>query len=398
MSSNRVKKEIYLDYAAATPLDERVKKAMESHWQVRFGNPYSIHSFGKAARKSLESARGDIAQVLGARRDEIIFTSGGTEANNLAILGVAESFKNEKRARLSSPHIISTQFEHSSVLEPLAHLRKKGFEITLVGVSEGGMVDIKKIQRSLRKETILVSVMYVNNEIGTIQQIDRIGRIVKDFRKKNNLRYPYFHTDASQAPRFLPVNVSTAGVDLLTLDGAKIYGPKGVGILFVKSGTRVTPLVFGGGRDVLRAGTENVPSAIGFAKALSLCNTLRKKEYEKIEKLRHYFIRVLSSCVPGALLNGDTKRSIPGIINVSFPGLSGEALLIALDVGGVFVSTASACSSTNTDISHVIMSLSKNGKRARGSLRFSIGRETTKSELLKAIRILTSIIKKKHSL
>lgn len=387
----KIKNKIYLDHASATPLDQKVYSAMKNYWSVNFGNPGSIHSVGLAANTALEDARKKVAMVLGARSSEIVFTSGGTESDNLAISGVANLFKkNSNGAKL---HIVTTEIEHHAVLNPIKYLENSGFEVTYLKASDKGLITAEQVRSALRENTVLVSVIYANNEIGTIQPIREIGNIIKKVR--GDRPYPVFHTDACQAPGFLNLQVSNLGVDLMTISGSKIYGPKGSGILYVKTNTPIDPIFLGGGQEGgLRSGTQAVPLIVGFAAALEMAEKKKKsKDLARMIENRDYFIRSVLSVFKNVKLNGDTKLRLPNNANFYFPGVSGEQLVIELDVRGVMVSTGSACSSREEAPSHVISSI-YGEKRAESSIRFTLGRSTTKKEVTRVIKILDSILRR----
>ncbi|MAZ40819.1 cysteine desulfurase NifS [bacterium] len=386
------RRNVYLDYAAATPVDPRVMKRMRPFFSDTFGNPHSIHAMGKEAKESVEEARKEIAGVLGIRSKGIIFTSGGTEANNMALLGVVRAIK--KEGKVKNPHVITTEFEHSSVRELPKELEREGCLVTSIPVTEAGVVNIDALKKALTKNTVLVSVMMVNNEIGTTQPVREIGNIIKEHRTKNASVYPYFHTDASQAPRYLSTVVAALGIDLMTLDGAKIYGPKSVGVLYKKEDVPLLPLMWGGGQEnVLRPGTENVPGIVGMAEALTISHTQRTKDNEHLEKLKHYFIDSLQKQIFDIEINGDPENSVPGIVNVLFYGHDGERIVIFLEGHGVYTTTSSACSNGGGDPSHVIASLGRNPKEAMSSVRFSLGRETKKADIDYVVKVLSTLEK-----
>ena len=386
----KIKRTTYLDYAAATPLDADVLKKMHPFFYEEFGNPYSIHTMGMRAREAILDARKKIAMVLGAKPNTIFFTSGGTESNNLAILGVARAVLNDRK--IKEPNIITTQFEHSSVREPLEILKKEGFSITHIPVNKDGVLDIEFLRKNLRPETVLMSIMYVNNEIGTIQPIKEIGSIIKKWRAKNKTAYPYFHTDASQAPRYLPILVNGLGVDLLTIDGAKIYGPKGVGALYKKEGVPLSPFMWGGKQENgLRPGTENVYGIVGLGHSFSQCLKRRKKDETKLIALRKYFIYEIQKAIPCAEVNGG-KKTVSGIINIMFRGHDGERILTAFEDRGIYVTTSSACSTGRHGVSHVLRSLGRSVLEAKSSIRFSLGRETQKEDILFTVNALKEIL------
>lgn len=378
-------KKIYLDTAAATPLDRRVLRVIRPYFGRHFANPSSLHAGGVLARRAVAAARQDTARALGAAAAEIIFTSGGTEANNLALFGVAKA--------LGRGHIITTVIEHASVLEPCRALARAGFALTYLPVKSDGLVEPTVLKKALRPETILVSVAYANNEIGTIQSIREIAKIIRHFRKSPDISgFPYLHSDACQAARFLDLDVRRLGVDLLTLNSGKIYGPKGVGCLYVRSGTPLAPLQRGGGQEQnYRSGTENVPGIVGFALALELCSELRVKEAARLGKLRDYFIERLLK-LDNVTLNGSPTTRLPNNVNVSFAGADSEYLVLSLDAAGVAASSGSACSAQTKDASYVIRALGGSEDEARGAVRFTLGRETTKGDLDYVLKILPAIL------
>jgi len=386
MTKNKTKR-IYMDHAAAAPMDKRVKKAMEPYWTENFGNPNAIYKEGLIARSAVETARKDIAKILGARVKEIIFTNGGTESDNLAIFGIAKNFK--------SGHIITTKFEHHAVLNSCKRLEKEGFEVTYLDVGKEGVINPKDVAKVLKPETILVSIMYANNEIGTVQPIREIAKAIRDFKKKNGAVFPLFHTDACQAPSYLDINVERLGVDLMTINGSKIYGPKGIGLLYAKNGIKLEPLLYGGEQErKLRPGTENVPAIVGLAEALKIADKDREKESARLVKLRDYFINRLLGEIPKTVLNGHPAQRLPNNINVSILDAEGESIVLYLDEAGVSCSTGSACTSESLEPSHVILAIGKPHAYAHGAMRFSLGRSTTKKDIDYVMKVLPDIIKK----
>lgn len=385
---------IYLDHAAATPLDKRVKRAMDPFWEKHFANPSSLYAFAKTAREAVDSSRRIIANILGAKPREIIFTGSGTEANNLAILGIARKFK--------KGHIITTQIEHESVLEPCGQLEKEGFAVTYLPVDLYGFVNPENVRRVLRSETILVSIMYANNEIGTIEPISEIAKEIKKWKienrkNKSNSRFPLFHTDACQAAGYLGLNVEKLGVDLLTINGSKIYGPKGVGILYKRNEVELEPIIYGGGQEEgMRSGTENVPVVVGIARALEIAKKEKDKESKQLATLRDYFIREILSRISGAVLNGPNMGSddrLPNNINFTFPGLDAERAILELEKYGIYASSGSACSAREGAVSHVLKAIGRSQEMARSALRFSLGRGTTKKDLNRTIEMLLRIMR-----
>ena len=394
---------IYLDNAAATPTDRRVVKAMKPYMNKVFGNPSSLHKDGILAKNVIERARESIAQVFSAHKDEIVFTSGGTESNNLAIVGVVNAFRAESN---STPHIVVSTIEHPSVLNTVKALESEGkISATYVPVGEDGIVDTSELKKSLRPETILVSVMYANNEIGTIQPIKEIAKIVRHFRKtksedstKENKEstYPYLHTDACQAVNYLDVNVARLSIDLMTVSGAKIYGPKGVGALYVKRGTKVSPIIYGGGQESgVRPGTENTPAIAGLCEAVVYTEKIKESENVRLEAVRDYFIGETKKLFPECELNGDKHKRLPNNVHISIHGVDSEQLVIELDAKGVSVSSKSACKSRDEGISHVLRALSRDDKRsALGGIRFSMGRNTKKKDIDYVLNILPKIVQR----
>ena len=389
-----LKKKVYLDYAAATPMDKRVVRAMKKYWNKEFGNPNAIHQEGVKVKKALEKARGDIASLLSTHADEIIFTSGGTESNNLAIKGLIEHLKEE----VKNPHIITSSIEHPSILEVCQNLEKEGVEVTYLKPDKEGLINPKDIKEALRENTVLVSIMYANNEIGSIQPIKEISKIIRHFKKqyqKDNTDYPFFHTDACQAVGYLDIDVLRLNIDMMSVSGAKIYGPKGVGFLYKKRNVALSPIIIGGGQEKgLRSGTENIPSIIGLAEALKIVKEVKEKENQRVQSLRDYFIDSLLSNYNFTSLNGSKKERLPNNVNVSFSDIDNERLIIELDAKGIFASAKSACQSHQSDASYVIMALGKDKKEANSSVRFSLGRQTTLRDINYVLKTLLKIINK----
>ncbi len=369
-----------MDHAATTYLDERVERAMKPYWIKEFGNPSALYKEGRDARKAVETARADIAKTIGARPEEIIFTSGGTESDNLAIFGIAKNF--------GKGHIITTKFEHHAVLEPCKVLEKQGFSVTYLDVGENGIVEPKDVKKSLRPETILVSIMYANNEIGTIQPIAEIGKILKKHEA-------VFHTDACQASEYLDLNAEKLGVDLMTVNGSKMYGPKGIGFLYAKKGIKLTPIMRGGGQErKLRPGTENVPAIVGLAEALKIAQKEKEQESERIAGLRDYFTERLLKEIPKTVLNGHRLKRLPNNINVSILDVEGESVILYLDEYGIACSTGSACTSEDFEPSHVILALGKPRAYAHGSVRFTLGKRNTKKDIDYTMKKLKEVVEK----
>ena len=382
-------KRIYLDHAAATPLDEKVLREMKPFFSDIFSNPSSLHSGGVAAKQAITGAKNNVAKTIFAHPDEAIFTSGGTEANNLAIFGVCEANTDKK-------HIMTVKTEHSSVLEPVKALEKKGWKVTYLTVSAEGFIDLRELKKMISKEAVLISVMFANNEIGTIQNLSEVGKIILKYRKENNTGFPYIHSDACQAAEYLRLNVEKTHVDLMTFNGGKIYGPKGVGALYVRRGVKIMPIILGGGQEGdLRSGTENVPGIVGFAKALDVAQKKCEKETERIVKLSGYFFDKIIKISPNAVLNGPQLGNdrLANNLNVSFPGVEAEKLVIYLDSSGVQCSTASACTARTNEPSHVLEAIGKSNELNSSAVRFSLGRETTKKDLDSAALVLKTAIK-----
>ena len=380
---------IYLDHAATTYLDRRVFEAMKPYlWDI-YGNPSSIHYEGRKAKYAIYQTRKKIAGILNCQPIEIIFTGSGTESCNLAILGLSEAFKKEKG------HIITTKIEHSAVLRPCEKLEKEGFKVTYLPVDKEGLIDISDLEKAIRPETFLVSVMYANNEIGTIQPIKEIGSLIKKINNKRPASRIYFHTDACQTAGFFDLDTNKLGVDLLTLNSSKIYGPKGVGLLFARQGTPLRPIILGGGQERgLRSGTENLPGIIGLGKALEIVHKSKTKESKRLSGLRDYLIEGIQRRIPKTILNGHPKKRLPNNVNISILDIEGEAALLWLDKYGIFASTGSACDSQSLDPSHVILALGRPYSHAHGSLRFSLGEKTKKKDIDYLLKVLPKIVKR----
>jgi cysteine desulfurase len=375
-------KRIYLDYAATTPVDPRVLKAMEPYFSEKFGNTMSLHSFGQEAKTALEESREIVADLMGAKPSEVIFTSSATESNNLALKGVA--FANRKKGN----HIIISSIEHSCIMESAKWLEQQGFEITRLKVDKYGLVDPEDVKKAIKKETILVSIMHANNEIGTIEPIEEIGKICKE-------RGVYFHTDAAQSFGKIPINVSKMNIDLMTVSSHKMYGPKGAAALFVREGTKIEPILHGGGHEVgLRSSTVNVAAIVGFAEACKICKKEMEKEAKRLTKLRDKLIKGVLEKIPGSHLNGHPTKRLPNNANFWFEGVEGESIVIQLDLLGIAASTGSACSSEKLEPSHVLLAIGLRPEQAHGSLRLSLGRWTKEKEIDYVLKVLPKVIDK----
>ena len=373
-------KRIYMDYAATTPMHPDVAIAMAPYFTDNFGNPSSIHSFGRDARKAMDGARDNIAAFISARPDEIIFTSGGTEADNFALEGVA--YANEKKGN----HIISTPIEHHAVINCLGFLKKKGFKITYVPVDKTGLVDPADVKKAITDKTVLVSVMHANNEIGTIEPIAEIGAVCRE-------KGVYFHTDAVQTFGHLPVDVKKLNIDLLSASAHKLYGPKGVGLLYVKKGTKIMPYLHGGEQERgMRASTENVPGIVGFSKAVDIARSEMGDEEKRLVVLRDKLISGILSGIEDTRLNGHPTKRLPNNVNVSIEYIEGESMILRLDLEGIAGSTGSACSSGSLEPSHVLLSIGLPAEVAHSSLRLTLGRWTTEEEVNKVLETLPKIV------
>ena len=379
----------YLDYNSTTPVDPAVLEAMLPFLADNFGNASSIHSAGQRARAAVDRARDSVAKLIGAKLSEIVFTSGGTESDNLAILGLV-SGATPKSA--GPKHIVTTAIEHHAVLNSCQALASEGVDVTYVPVGSSGVVDPDEIRRPLRPETILISVMHANNELGTIQPIEEIGRIAAEADI-------YFHSDAVQSAGKLPLDVNRLGVDLLSISAHKIYGPKGVGALYVRTGTPLAPQFHGGHHERdRRPGTENVPGIAGLGKAAELAMANWATETERISALRDRLERAILESISSVRVNGDATRRVPNTTNLSFAAAGGEAMLIALDLLGIECSTGAACSSGAVEPSHVLLAIGLSPEEARGSLRFSLGRQTMPEEIDHAIATIPAAVARLRAL
>jgi cysteine desulfurase len=376
---------IYLDHNATTAVDPAVLDAMLPYFSADFGNASSIHTFGQRARAAVETAREQVAALLNARPQEIVFTSGGTESDNHAIFGVSlQSFTALTSA--TSPHIITTTIEHEAVLNACQALEKQGVSVTYLPVDRGGLINLDELRRALRPETVLITVMHANNELGTIQPLAEIGLIATEADV-------YFHADAVQSAGKIPVDVKALQLDLVSISGHKFYAPKGVGVLFIKSGTHLRQLVYGGHHQRgFRPGTENVAGIVGLGKAAELARLALEQDAAHISRLRDMLEQGILANVPDSRVNSADAPRTPNTTNILFPGLEGEALVIALDLKGLACSTGAACSSGAVEPSHVLTAIGLPAAEARASIRFSLGRHTTESEIAAALEIVPAAV------
>ena len=395
------KRRIYLDYASTTPVDPRVLKAMRPYFNQKFGNTMSLHGFGQEAKEALEKSREEVANLMGARTSEVIFTGSATESNNLALKGIALARRSPCLAGAPAKrvggggHVIISSIEHACVMESAKWLENQGFEITRLKVDQYGLVNPDDVRKAIKKETILVSIIHANNEIGTIQPIREIGEVIRKKSEILNLKSKiYFHTDAAQSFGKIPIDVNKMNIDLLTASSHKMYGPKGAALLFVKSGTKIEPLLHGGGHEFgLRSSTVNVPSIVGFAEACKICKNETQKENKRLTKLRDKLIKGILSKIEGAHLNGHPKKRLPDNVNFSFDFIEGESLVTQLDLLGIAVSTGSACSSATLEPSHVLLAIGLKPQEASGSLRLSLGRWTEEKEIDYVLEVLPKVVK-----
>ena len=371
---------VYMDHSSTTPVDPVVAEAMHPFFSGKYGNPSSLYTIGREAKRAIEEARQKVADLIGAKKEEIFFTGSGTESDNLAIKGIA--YKNREKGN----HIITSSIEHHAVLNTCKFLEKQGFNITYIPVSHEGLVNPDDVEKAITKETILISIMHANNEIGTIQPVREIGKIAKE----NEIP---FHTDAIQTAGKIPVNVDDLNVDLLSLSAHKMYGPKGVGALYIRKGTRLEPLLHGGGHERnMRPGTENVPGIVGFGKAAELAKEHLPDE-EKLAVLRDSLIKGILE-IEDSYLNGHTTKRLPNNANFRFSFIEGESMVLTLDMNGIAASTGSACSSTSLEPSHVLTALGLKPEEAHGSLRLTLGTGNTQEDVDYVVSVLPGIVEK----
>lgn len=383
-------KRVYLDHAATTPVDIKVLAAMKPYFTEKYGNPSALYALGREAKQAVESARKTVAELIHALPENIVFTGSGTESDNLAILGTAMAHADKGK------HIVSLAIEHHAVLKPLEELKKQGFEITFVPVSKDGLVEAGAVAQAIRKDTILVSIMYANNEMGAIQPMAEIGREILKFRKANNTPYPFFHSDACQAAGYLDLDVEKNHFDLMTINAGKIYGPKGVGVLYLRRGVRIKPMIWGGGQEKgFRAGTENAAAIVGLAKSLEMAQKQKEKESARERELAKYLWKKIQEKIDKVKLNGPElgEKRLPNNLNVSFSGIEGEAVLLYLDEYGVMCSTGSACTSESLEPSHVLRAMGLSYESAHGSIRFTFGRNNSKADVDYLMKFLPEVVK-----
>jgi cysteine desulfurase len=374
---------IYLDYAAATPLDERVEEAMKPYYRDLFYNPSATYTKALETKKALTNARLKVAGILGAKPSEIIFTAGGTEANNLALKGLL--------SKHPKGNIVLSAIEHDSVIIPA-----NNFDSRIVKVDQTGIIDIKDLITKIDDQTVLVSIMYVNNEIGTIQPIAKIAKVISEIRinrLEKGINTPiYFHTDACQASNYLDIHISRLGIDMMTLNGGKIYGPKQSGILFVKAGTRLNSIIDGGGQEHgLRSGTESVATANGFALALEIAQSSRNEESKRLSVIRDYFYAELKSLSSEIFINGSYKHKVANNVHFTIPGTDNEAVLFSLDKQNILAAAGSACSASSLEPSHVLGAIGMSDDLSRSSIRITLGRQTTKQQVDMAVKVLKKV-------
>ena len=372
-------KRIYLDYAATTPVDSRVIKAMEPYFSLEFANTMSIHGMGEEAAEAVEKARKQVAQLIEAKPERVFFTGSATESNNWVIKGIAWANRDKGK------HLIISAVEHDCVLRSAEWLKKEGWEVSILGVDEDGLIRLDELEKMIKKDTVLVSVIHGNNEVGTIQDLEKIGRICRD-------KGVYFHTDAAQSFGKEKIEAEKMKVDLLTASSHKIYGPKGAACLYIREGVKIVPLLHGGGQENrMRSSTVNVPAVVGFGKAAEICAKKMERENKRVKDLRDKLIKGILK-ISGTRLNGHPVNRLANNANISFKGIEGESLLLRLDMRGIEVSTGSACSSQSLEPSHVIVAMGLGAETAHGSIRFSLGRWTKEEEIDEVLKVLPKIV------
>jgi cysteine desulfurase len=378
-------KRIFLDHASTTKVDEEVIHVMLPFFSTYYGNPSSIHAFGRESREAVDTARTHVGDILGARDDEIIFTAGGTESDNLAIKGLA--YQNKDKRTTKGPHIITTTIEHPGVLEVCRHLEKQGFQVKYLPVDHQGLINLETLQNSISKNTFLLTMMYANNEIGTIEPIEEIGKITQEHDI-------IFHTDAVQAVTKVPIDVKKQHIDMLALSSHKIYGPKGIGALYIRNGVKIQPIIHGGGHEKgMRSSTLNTPGIVGLGKACELAKKRMTADNIRIKTLRDHLIKNVLH-IEESYLNGHPEKRLVNNAHFRFTGIEGESLLLGLDEEGIATSTGSACSSKKLQASHVLLAIGLDPVQAHGSLRMSLGRENTAEEIERVSKVLPQIVER----
>lgn len=379
-------KNVYMDYSATTPVKKEVLDAMLPYFSEHFGNPSSLYSIAQESKEALEKARGQVASLIGAKANEVFFTAGGSEADNWALEGVADALKDKGN------HIITTKIEHHAILHTAEYLEKHGIDVTYLDVDAEGRVNPEDVENAITDKTVLISIMMVNNEVGTIEPIKEIAEIAHNHGI-------LLHTDAVQALGNVPIDVDNMGIDLMSMSGHKIYGPKGVGALYIRKGTKISNFIHGGAQEMKkRAGTENLAGIVGFGKAAELANENLEIHINRVSELRDYFISEVTSKIPDTIVNGSMEHRHPGNANISFEYIEGESMLILLDMNGISVSTGSACSSKSLTPSHVLSAMGIPVERIHGTLRFTIGDPTTKEDIDYVIEKLVEIVQKLREL
>ncbi|MBU2700910.1 cysteine desulfurase [Sporomusaceae bacterium BoRhaA] len=377
---------IYFDHSATTAVDPEVAKIVLEYMSNKFGNPSSVHGFGREAHQAVDIARGQVAALLNAEPNEIFFTSGGTESDNLALKGIA--YANRKKGN----HIITTQIEHHAIFHTCEYLEKQGFKVTYLPVDENAMISLDDLKKAITDDTILISVMFANNEVGTIQPVKEIGKIARE-------KGIYFHTDAVQAVGSIPIDVKEMNIDLLSLSGHKFYAPKGTGAIYIRKGVHIEPQQLGGAHERnMRAGTENVPGIAGLGKASELARQNMDENIKVLSGMRDRLIAGITKTIPYVKLNGHPTLRLPGNVNVSFSYVEGESLLLNLDLKGIGASSGSACTSGSLDPSHVLLAMGLKHETAHGSLRISLGKDNTEEDIDYALQVLPPIIEKLRSM
>lgn len=392
-------KKIYLDYASTTPLSRKVLRKMKPFLTEVFFNPSSIHKGGVLAKRAVQESRDKIARILSVRSQDIYFVGSGTESINLAILGVVRNFFNDENLKSElkgeKPHLIISSIEHPAVIEAARRLEIEGAELTILPVLQNGLIQPQTLRAAIKPNTVLISIMFANNEIGTILPISKISKEIQDFKKdfgREKNQFPFFHTDASQAVNYFSVQVEKLGIDLMTIDSGKFYGPKGVGVLYKKHSVTIEPIIFGGSQESgLRAGTENVAGIVGCAESFKEAQDKREKESLRLIKLQLYFIEEILKIFPNARLNGDLRERLPNNVNICIPDSNAEFLVLALDAKNISVSSTTACKSLGDNSYSYVIEATGRPECASSSIRFSFGRDTTKYKLKKVLKVLAKL-------